>query len=102
MNFQSKNFRYTTKEFGTFLDEVYQGGRQYLRTISAEQPSKLPANLSSDFPSLSKDFGLPEQLSLVRENAHSSPLRISGKVTIWLHYDVSTLVNYTYIIHYAS
>ena len=89
MNFQSKNFSYTTKGFGAFLDEVYSGGRQYLRTISAEQPNKLPANLSRDFPSLSNDFRLPEQLSFATENAHSSPLRISGKVTIWLHYDVS-------------
>ena len=75
-----------------FLDQVFHkgGSRQYLRTISAEQPGKLPANLFSDFPSLAKDFRLPEQMSLVSENAHSSPLRISGPVAIWLHYDVNT------------
>lgn len=71
------------------MDEVYTGGRQYLRSISAEQPTKLPANLAVDFPSLSRDFRLPESLSVVIDNTHSSPLRISGPVTLWLHYDVS-------------
>ncbi|RAL14012.1 tRNA methyltransferase PPM2 [Aspergillus homomorphus CBS 101889] len=88
MSFQTKNFSYTTKEFGTFLDEVHAGGRQYLRSISAEQPTKVPASLAEDFPSLKDDFRLPEALSTVTENAHSSPLRISGPVTLWLHYDV--------------
>jgi tRNA wybutosine-synthesizing protein 4 len=89
MSFQTKNFSYTTKTFGTFMDEVYAGGRQYLRSISAEQPTKVPANLSVDFPTLNDDFCLPESLSVVAANAHSSPLRISGPVTLWLHYDVS-------------
>ncbi|GFG01360.1 hypothetical protein IFM61392_01753 [Aspergillus lentulus] len=88
MNFQAKNFSYVTKTFGDFLDEVHAGARQYLRSISAEQPSKLPANLAADFPGLKDDFKLPEALSFVTENAHSSPLRISGPVTMWLHYDV--------------
>ncbi|KAL5362382.1 hypothetical protein BJX96DRAFT_177105 [Aspergillus floccosus] len=88
MSFQSKNFSYVTKAFGTFLDEIHAGGRQYLRSISAEEPSKLPANLEVDFPGLKKDFRLPEPFSLVTERAHSSPLRISGPVTLWLHYDV--------------
>lgn len=89
MSFQTKNFAYTTKEFGTFMDEVHAGGRQYLRSISVKQPAKLPANLAEDFPNLKEDFRLPEELSIVVENAHSSPLRISGPVTLWLHYDVS-------------
>lgn len=89
MNFQNKNFSYVTKPFGTFLDEVYAGGLQYLRTISTEQPSKVPANLAADFPELKGDFYLPTQLSFASNNAHSSPLRISGPVTMWLHYDVS-------------
>lgn len=89
MSFQTKNFAYTTKEFGTFLDEVHAGGRQYLRSISADQPTKLPANLAVDFAGLKDDFRLPEAFSVVSENAHSSPLRISGPVTLWLHYDVS-------------
>jgi tRNA wybutosine-synthesizing protein 4 len=92
MNFQTKNFSYVTKEFGSFLDEVYAGGRQYLRSISSEKPTKLPSNLAVDFPELKDDFRLPAQLSLVTENAHSSPLRISGPVTMWLHYDVGVLI----------
>lgn len=90
MSFQSKNFSYTTKKFGSFLDEVHAGGRQYLRSISADQPSKLPANLTMDFPNLQRDFQLPPPLSFVTENSHSSPLRISGPVTLWLHYDVKS------------
>lgn len=90
MNFQSKNFAYVTKSFGSFLDEVHAGGRQYLRSISAEQPSKQPAELATDFPTLQHDFRLPGYMSLVTENTHSSPLRISGPVTMWLHYDVSS------------
>lgn len=93
MNFQAKNFSYITKEFGTFLDEVYAGSRQYLRSISAKQPSKLPANFAVDFPGLKDDFHLPAELSLAADNIHSSPLRISGPVSIWLHYDVSSSKN---------
>ncbi|KAF9886984.1 tRNA methyltransferase ppm2, partial [Aspergillus nanangensis] len=87
MNFQSKNFSYVTKPFGIFLKEVHKGGRQYLRSISTEEPTKLPANLPLDFPALKDDFRLPEALGVVTENAHSSPLRISGPVNLWLHYD---------------
>ncbi|PGH14107.1 hypothetical protein AJ79_03224 [Helicocarpus griseus UAMH5409] len=88
MNFKIKNFSYVTKEFGTFIDEVYDGSRQYLRSISSVSPSERPANLAQDFPGLQRDFRMPPQLSLVSENAHSSPLRISGPVILWLHYDV--------------
>ncbi|KAJ9204275.1 hypothetical protein DTO164E3_2037 [Paecilomyces variotii] len=88
MNFQTKNFSYVTKGFGCFLDEVHAGGRQYLRSISSEKPTKMPANLAIDFPQLKDDFRLPAELSFVTENMHSSPLRISGPVTMWLHYDV--------------
>ncbi|OJD14321.1 hypothetical protein AJ78_05316 [Emergomyces pasteurianus Ep9510] len=88
MNFQTKNFSYVTKEFGTFMDEIYHGSRQYLRSISSINPSERAANLAQDFPSLQGDFRLPPELSLVSENAHSSPLRLSGPVILWLHYDV--------------
>jgi len=89
MNFQTKNFSYVTKTFGTFLDEVYAGARQYLRSVSTENPLEVPANLSLDFPGLRDDFHLPAELLQVNSNIHSSPLRISGPVTLWLHYDVS-------------
>lgn len=102
MNFQSKNFSYTTKGFGTFIDEVYEGSRQYLRSLSLENPSAAPANFSLDFPGLANDFKLPNELFLVHENAHSSPLRISGPVTLWLHYDVrfiSILLPFLYFFY---
>jgi tRNA wybutosine-synthesizing protein 4 len=89
MNFQTKNFSYTTKAFGTFMEEIHQGGRQYLRSISADQPAKKAANFQEDFPEINDEFVLPPQLGYVQDNAHSSPLRISGPVTMWLHYDVS-------------
>jgi len=44
--------------------------------------------MKKDFPSISDDFQLPPQLAFIRENEHSSPLRISGPVNMWLHYDV--------------
>ena len=89
MDFNSKNFGYVTKTFADFANEARQGGRLYLRALSTEEPSALPANLATDFPSLSGDFVLPQQLSFVNENTFSSVLRISGPVNMWLHYDVS-------------
>jgi tRNA wybutosine-synthesizing protein 4 len=89
MNFQTKNFSYVTKDFSTFLGEVCAGGRQYLRSISSDKPTKTPANLVLDFPGLQNDFRLPPELSIASERAHSSPLRISGAINMWLHYDVN-------------
>jgi tRNA wybutosine-synthesizing protein 4 len=91
MNFNTKNFSYVAKRFGDFLEEVEKGQKLYLRSLSSERPSELPANISRDFPSIAADFRLPPELSIVTENAHSSPLRISGPVTMWLHYDVGNL-----------
>ncbi|EGC47393.1 tRNA wybutosine-synthesizing protein 4 [Histoplasma capsulatum var. duboisii H88] len=88
MNFQTKNFSYVTKEFGKFIDEIYDGSRQYLRSVSSVNPMEQPANLAQDFPGLQGDFHLPPELSFVSENAHSFPLRLSGPVILWLHYDV--------------
>ncbi|EEA28289.1 tRNA methyltransferase ppm2 [Talaromyces marneffei ATCC 18224] len=88
MNFQRKNFSYKTKDFGTFMDEINQGSRQYLRSISSDQPAKKAASFEQDFPEIKDDFALPEQLNFARDNTHSSPLRVSGPVTMWLHYDV--------------
>ncbi|KAI1323855.1 leucine carboxyl methyltransferase [Xylariaceae sp. FL0255] len=88
MDFNAKNFIYSTKSFGTFISEVEGGGRQYLRALSEPGPSALPANLKIDFPGLASDFQLPPELSFVEENLFSSVLRISGRVNMWLHYDV--------------
>ncbi|ESZ94708.1 hypothetical protein SBOR_4902 [Sclerotinia borealis F-4128] len=88
MSFSSKNFTYVTKKFGDFLDEVERGSKLYLRSLSAEKASELPADIVKDYPAISADFELPSELASVKENAHSSPLRISGPVNMWLHYDV--------------
>lgn len=91
MSFSSKNFAYVTKKFGDFLDEAEKGSKLYLRSLSAEKASELPANIVKDYPAISADFKLPSELASVKDNAHSSPLRISGPVNMWLHYDVSFL-----------
>ena len=89
MNFQRKNYSYVKKHFGDFVTEALQGSRQYLRSLAAEKPADKPACFRDDFPQLQGDFQLPEQLEMVSRNHHSSPLRISGPVNMWLHYDVS-------------
>jgi tRNA wybutosine-synthesizing protein 4 len=89
MDFQSKNFIYTNKPFGEFIDQAESGSRLYLRSLSSEKPSELPADITKDFSTIAADFQLPPELATVLENCHSSILRISGPVTMWLHYDVS-------------
>lgn len=91
MDFNTKNFSYVTKTFAQFAKEVLEGGRLYLRALSNEEPSALPASFANDFPGLSDDFVLPPQLVFVAENTFSSVLRISGPVNMWLHYDVCAL-----------
>ena len=88
MNFQTKNFSYIKKPFGDFVDQIAAGSKQYLRSLASEKPSQQPAQLAIDFPELASDFSLPAELEMVARNAHSSPLRISGPVVMWLHYDV--------------
>lgn len=95
MDFQAKNFSYVTKTFGEFIDQASNGEKLYLRSLSSSKPSELPADITTDFPSIAADFQLPPELRLVMENAHSSPLRISGPVIMWLHYDVS--ICYVYV-----
>lgn len=88
MNFQSKNFSYTTQTFGSLLDSASAGDHLYLRALSASQPAEKPTNIAEDFPSIAADFSFPPVLEHVQRHAHSSPLRISGPVNMWLHYDV--------------
>ncbi|EQB51860.1 leucine carboxyl methyltransferase [Colletotrichum gloeosporioides Cg-14] len=88
MDFNAKNFRYVTKNFGEFIKEIGEGKRLYLRALSKDEPSNLPTQLATDYPSLAKDFTLPSQLAYVQDNTFSSVLRISGPVNMWLHYDV--------------
>jgi len=92
MDFLTKNFRYTTKTFGEFMRDVQAGARLYLRALSTREPTNKPACLEEDFPSLAGDFVLPPQLARVSDQGQqfASVLRISGGVSIWLHYDVGT------------
>lgn len=88
MNFQRKNFQYVKKPFGQFVTECMRGSKQYMRSLSAEKPADQGAMFRDDYPELRDDFHLPEQLATVARKEHSSPLRISGPVNMWLHYDV--------------
>ncbi|KUJ23104.1 LCM-domain-containing protein [Mollisia scopiformis] len=88
MNFTTKNFEYVPRKFGEFIDQIESGEKLYLRSLSSEKPSEKAADISQDFPTIAEDFGLPPELQMVLANAHSSPLRISGPVNMWLHYDV--------------
>ncbi|KAI9744954.1 MAG: tRNA methyltransferase ppm2 [Claussenomyces sp. TS43310] len=88
MDFVSKNFDYVKMSFGDFTDAIDKGERLYLRSLSSNKPSELPADIFEDYPTICNDFRLPPAFQQVIENAHSSPLRISGPVTMWLHYDV--------------
>jgi len=88
MDFQNKNFTYETRDFGNFLDSCQRGEQLYLRALSRNSPSDQPTNLADDYPEIAADFELPGELLYCVENLHSSPLRISGPVNMWLHYDV--------------
>ncbi|KAM3469214.1 hypothetical protein MY8738_010154 [Beauveria namnaoensis] len=88
MNFTTKNFRYVTEDFGTILARASNGERLYLRSLSNEKPAEQPAKLEDDFPDLAADFVLPRQLDYVKKKLFSSVLRVSGKINMWLHYDV--------------
>lgn len=92
MDFNAKNFRYTTMNFGNFVQQVRDGKRLYLRALSAEAPTDQPANLEKDFPMLSPDFVLPGELSMCRDKIHSSILRVSGPVHMWLHFGEASLL----------
>ena len=88
MSFRERNFSYITKPFGKFLDEIRSGGKQYLRSLALDKPADRPASFAIDYPEIGYDFQLPAELVMVDQNAHSSVLRISGPVAMWLHYDV--------------
>ena len=88
MDFQHKNFNYIKKSFGVFIDDFKLGQKQYLRSLASNDPAAKPADLVVDFPRLAKDFHLLDQLTSITESIHSSVLRISGFVDMWLHYDV--------------
>jgi tRNA wybutosine-synthesizing protein 4 len=88
MTFKDKNFSYVKKSFGDFLDGIAVGAKTYLRSVSSAQPNRLPTKLEDDFSTIAGDFMIPESLNVIKDSLHSSPLRISGPVALWLHYDV--------------
>jgi tRNA wybutosine-synthesizing protein 4 len=61
MSFKVKNFAYTSKNFGDFLDQIDAGERLYLRSLSSDKPSEMAANIASDFPTIAMDFSLPPE-----------------------------------------
>ena len=88
LSFQEKNFSYVTLPFGQFIEQAMHGEHVYLRALSATQPSKISADFWQDFPSLADDFSLPAPLKFSKDHEHSSVLRVSGCIRMWLHYDV--------------
>ncbi|PHH83163.1 hypothetical protein CDD82_3328 [Ophiocordyceps australis] len=88
MDFNSKNFDYVSDSFENVMTRMKAGARMYLRCLSRDKPTEQPANLEKDFPKLSSDICLPPELSMVKDRLFSSILRVSGRVTMWLHYDV--------------
>jgi len=88
MDFQRKNFAYVKKDFGDFIEDFELGCKQYLRSLASEDPTGKPANFAKDYPRLATDFRLLEGMHLATDRIHSSVLRISGFVDMWLHYDV--------------
>ena len=93
MSFQVKNFRYVTKPFQAFIDEISNSSgpkrHQYLRSLASTRPADQAANFFKDYPELAPDVVLPAELSIALERMHSSVLRVAGDVGMWLHYDVS-------------
>lgn len=92
MNFLAKNFAYKTITFEEFMRMADEDENVYLRALSTNRPADQATNLTEDFPGIAADFVLPPQLDWINERIHSMPLRISGPVTMWLHYDVSRLL----------
>lgn len=90
MTFGTKNFTYEKRSVSTFFSSISNGAPSYLRAISSTQPNKLPTRLEDDFPAIATDFQIPELCrGIINDDTyHSSPLRISGQVSLWLHYDV--------------
>lgn len=89
MNFRRKNFTYRTVLFHQLLQELNdRSSHLYLRSLSSASPASAPANINTDWPEIASDFSIPPPLKGIKENIHSSPLRISNDISMWLHYDV--------------
>jgi len=89
MNFLCKDFSYQTMTFHKFLDMLsIPSSHLYLRSLAAQNASSTPANLATDWPEIASDFSLPTYLKSIEANIHSTVLRISNNINMWLHYDV--------------
>ncbi|KAL6852235.1 hypothetical protein J3F83DRAFT_564011 [Trichoderma novae-zelandiae] len=88
LDFNSKNFKYVTDSFGSIMSKLRSGSRVYLRALSRDRPTERPAKLEEDFPNLAEDFALPPEMAIIKDHLFSSVLRLSGRVNMWLHYDV--------------
>lgn len=86
-----KNFVYEVQTFGEFKHELDAESHVYLRSLAQVAPFQQAAQLSQDFPGIAGDFQIPKSLDdlfSLSDKIHSSVLRISGDVAVWLHYDV--------------
>lgn len=86
-----KNFSYKTCEFSIFSKLLERKEHVYLRALASQDTFKEAANFWKDFPEISEEFRIPEALDHVlqlKSKLHSSVLRVSGDVCIWIHYDV--------------
>ena len=89
MNFLRKDFAYRNIPFHHFLSKLSdKTAHLYLRSLSNDDPSTVPASLEKDWPEIAGDFSLPGQLKAIESSVHSSPLRMSSDINMWLHYDV--------------
>ena len=88
MKFYHKNFRISRKKPKEFIDGIIKGNHEYFRAISLLN-RRGAANFHQDFADLAQDFSMPDGFGISPNMVHSSVLRISGRVNMWLHYDVS-------------
>lgn len=89
MNFQRKDFVYRNVSFHQFLETLaLESSHLYLRSLATDNPSSVATNIKTDWPELAPDFRIPPELKDIEGNLHSSPLRISNDINMWLHYDV--------------
>ena len=93
MDFKSKNFKYGTIDMTELIEKVFENENDemsyYLRWIGNDPRGQEKANFDQDFPQLSEDFKLKEDLFFPQNHYFSSVLRISSPgIRVWTHYDV--------------
>jgi tRNA wybutosine-synthesizing protein 4 len=86
-----KNFKYRTCTFSEFTTMLEQKKHVYLRALAGNHSFKEPANFWKDFLAIADDFVIPSDLRKgfdLDTKLHSAVLRVSGDVSVWIHYDV--------------